>query len=243
MHISPMMTRDKPNAPHRRVIIDLSFRQGQSVNAGIPKDQYLSTPFILKSPTVDTITDQIKVLGRGCKLYKVDISRAFRHIKLDPIENDLLGLHHERYYVDTCLPFGYRNGSALFQRLSDAVRHIMRQRHYDVVNYIDDILGIGLPSQIDTSFDALRQLLQELGLQVSEKKLENPTTCLNCLGILIDTKTFTMSIPPQKMKEIWTKCCQWQQKLYCNKKTIAISCTSVNASDLLDSFLTDYWTF
>ena len=53
MHTSPMMTREKPKAPHRWVIIDLSFPQGQSVNAGIPKDQYLGTPFILKLPTVD----------------------------------------------------------------------------------------------------------------------------------------------------------------------------------------------
>ena len=97
MHISPMMTREKPNPPHRRVIIDLSFPQGKSVNAGIPKDQYLGTPFILKLPTVDTISDQIKVLDRGCKLYKVDISHAFRHVKLDPKEYDLLGLRHERY--------------------------------------------------------------------------------------------------------------------------------------------------
>ena len=208
MHISPMMTREKANAPHRRVIKDLSFPQDKSVNAGVPKDQYLGTPIILKLPKVDTITDQIKVLGRGCKLYKVDISRAFQHVKLDPKEYDLLGLRHERYYVDTCLPFGYRNGSALFQRLSDAVRHIMRQRHYDVINYIDDNLGIGLPSQIDASFDALHQILRELGLQVSEKKLKSPTTCLNCLGILINTETFTMSIPPQKLKEIWEKCCQ-----------------------------------
>ena len=220
MHVSPMMTREKPNAPHRRVIIDLSFPHGHSINAGIPKDQYLGTPFILKLPTVDTITDQIKVLGRGCKLYKVDISRAFRHVKLDPKEYDLLGLCHERYYVDTCLPFGYRNGSALFQRLSDAVRHIMRQRNFDVINYIDDILGIGLPSQIDASFDALCQLLQDLGFQVSEKKLETPTTCLNCLGILINTETFTMSIPPLKLAEILDKCSQWQEKSYCNKRQL-----------------------
>ena len=90
LHISPMMTREKPNAPARRVIIDLSFPQGQSVNAGIPRDQYLTTPFVLKLPTVDTIIDQVKALGRGCKLYKVDISRAFRHVKLDPLEYDLL---------------------------------------------------------------------------------------------------------------------------------------------------------
>ena len=148
---------------------------------------------------------------------------AFRHVKLDPKEYDLLGLRHEHYYVDTCLPFGYRNGSALFQRFSDAVRHIMRQRHYDVINYIDDILGIGLPSQIDASFDALRQILRQLGLQVSEKKLENPTTCLNCLGILIDTETFTMSIPPQKFREIWDKCCQWQKNAIATKDNCNLS--------------------
>ena len=74
----------------------------------------------------------------------------------------------------------------------------MRRRHHDVINYIDDILGIGLPSEIDASFEALRQILRELGLQVSDKKLESPTTCLNCLGILINTETFTMS--PSEIK-------------------------------------------
>ena len=220
LHISPMMTREKPNAPARRVIIELSFPQGQSVNAGIPRDQYLTTPFVFKLPTVDTIIDQVKALGRGCKLYKVDISRAFRHVKLDPFEYDLLGLRHDRYYVDTCLLFGYRNGSALFQRLSDAVRHIMCQRNYDVINYIDDIVGVDLPSKIDASFDALCHLLPELGFQISKKKLEPPTTALNCLGIMIDTKTFTMSIPPAKLKEIIDMCSHWTNKKYCSKRQL-----------------------
>ena len=105
----------------------------------------MGTSFILKLPTLDTITDQIKALGRGCKLYKVDISRAFRHVKLYTKEYDLLGLSHDCYYVDTCLLFGCRNESALFQCLSNAVCHIMRQCQYDVINYIDDILGIDLP--------------------------------------------------------------------------------------------------
>ena len=81
------MSREKPDSPHRRVIIDLSFPHGTSVNAGISKDIYLDTPFILKLPTIDNITQQIKTLGRCCQLYKVDISRAFRHVKLDPRDN------------------------------------------------------------------------------------------------------------------------------------------------------------
>ena len=146
------MTREKSNSSNRRVIIDLSFPQGRSVNAGSAKDIYLGTPFALKLPTIDHITKRIRTLGRGCKIYKIDIKRAFRHVKLDPRDYDLLGLRHD---TDTCLPFGFRHGSTLFQRLSDAMRHVMRQRGHDVINYIDDILGIELPSRIDASFDVV----------------------------------------------------------------------------------------
>ena len=59
-------------------------------------------------------------------LYKVDISRAFRHIRVDPGDIDLLGLSHKAFYTDLSLPFGYRHGSIFFQRYSDAIRHIMR---------------------------------------------------------------------------------------------------------------------
>ena len=167
----------KAKCPHRRVIIDLSFPQGLSVNAGICRDRYLDTPFFLKLPTIDTITNQIKVLGKGCMLYKIEISRAFRHVKLDPREYYLLGLCHIDWYIDTCLPFGYHYGRSLYQRL---------------INYIDDILRIDLPSQIDASSDTLHSLLPRLGFEISQKKLVTPTTYLNCLGILVNTKEFTL---------------------------------------------------
>ena len=220
LHVSPFMTREKPNAPHRRVIIDLSFPKGLSVNAGIGRDKYLGTPFLLKLPTIDTITSQIKALGKGCMLYKVDISRAFRHVKIDSKDYDLLGLRHLDWYLDTCLPFGYRHGSPLYQRLSNAVRHIMRRQDYDVINYIDDILGIALPSRIDASFDALRSLLPRLGFEISKKKLVAPTTCMNCLGILIDTKEFTLAIPSEKLQEIVTLCKSWIHKHSCTKRQL-----------------------
>ena len=167
--------------------MDLSFPHGNSVNAGIAKDIYLDTPFILKLPTIDNITNQMKSLGRGCKLYKVDISRAFHHVKLNPRDYD--------WFLDTCLPFGYQHDSALFQRLSDAVHHIMHQKNYDFMNYIDDILGIDVPSKIDASFDVLQCLLRDLGFEISRKKLMSPTTSMNCLGIVVDTINFTLAIP------------------------------------------------
>ena len=140
--------------------------------------------------------------------------------KIDPKDYDLLGLHHLDWYLDTCLPFGYRHGSSLYQRLSNAVRHIMRRQDYDVINYIDDILGIDLPSRIDASFDALRSLLPRLGFEISKKKLVSPTTCMNCLGILIDTKEFTLAIPSEKLQEIMTMCKSWIHKNSCTKRQL-----------------------
>ena len=38
IHTSPFMTRDKPGAKNRRVIVDLSWPSGTSVNAGVDPD-------------------------------------------------------------------------------------------------------------------------------------------------------------------------------------------------------------
>ena len=73
-HISPFMSREKPDSSNRHVIIDLSWPLGQSVNSGIDKTTYLGTDFNLVLPTVDHITDRLKVLGRGAHIYKIDIS-------------------------------------------------------------------------------------------------------------------------------------------------------------------------
>ena len=59
LHVSPFMTREKPGASHRRVIIDLSFPAGESVNAGVDSEQYLGSKFLLTLPTIDTITNKL----------------------------------------------------------------------------------------------------------------------------------------------------------------------------------------
>ena len=66
------------------------------------------------------------------------------------------------------------------------------------MNYIDDILGIDVPSKIDASFDALQCLLKDLGFEISMKKLVAPTTSMNDLGIIVNTINFTVAIPDKK---------------------------------------------
>ena len=218
-HFSPFMTREKSNAAHRRVIIDLSWPKAASVNLGVDKNSYLATDFILNLPTVDHITKELKTIGRGTHLFKVDVSRAFRHVKLDPSDYDLLGLKwNDLTYFDTCLPFGSRHGMQIFQRLSDAICHMMRRLGFDVLNYVDDFVGIGMPSVARHSYDALIELLQKLGLEVSAKKLVPPSTKAVYLGIVIEN--CSLAIPPDKLRQICDMVSEWHQRRFCSKRQL-----------------------
>ena len=70
------------------------------------------TEFELHYPSVDSIIRTLNELGPGASIFKVDISRAFRHMPIYPGDIDLLGLkHNDRLYLDLKTPFGYRLGS------------------------------------------------------------------------------------------------------------------------------------
>ena len=85
LHISPLMTRKKQGTTHQCIIVDLSFPSNyHSVNAAVMPGTYLNSQFLLTRPTIDNITSKVRQLGRGSLLYKIDVSRAFRHIRLDP---------------------------------------------------------------------------------------------------------------------------------------------------------------
>ena len=220
MHFSPFLTREKPGAEHRRVIVDLSFPHGSSVNTGVDPESYLGTPFILTLPTIDTITQKVKENGKGSLLYKTDLSRAFRHVKLDPKDYNLLGLHLQGYYFDSCLPFGFKHGSAIFQRISDAIRYIMAQSNFQVTNYIEDIIGHAVCSQAHQSFDYLYNLLLDLGFDISEKKVVTPATKVTCLGVEINSENFTVSITEEKIQDILNICNMWSDKTHCTKREL-----------------------
>ena len=174
--------------------MDLSFPKNQSVNAFVECDSYLGTDFVLTLPSIDNVVQSVIKLGRGSHLFKIDVARVFRHIKVDPGDFKFLGLYHEGYYYDTSLAFGFRHGSTFFTRLSDSIRYIMKSEGYQVVNYIDDVIGLGTPSVATKSYHRLISLMEELGLDINSSKNTPPSTLVTCLGIDINTITFTLSL-------------------------------------------------
>ena len=164
MHISPFISRDNTGSNTRCTIIDLSWPKGASVNDGVLKDSYLGTDFQMHYPSVDTIIQQVITTGPAARIFKVDISRTFRHIHIDPGDIDLLELtHRDQLYVDLSLPFGFRLGAFFLQKISNVIHYIMQQKGYPYLqNYIDDLIYIGSPSSVDQAYQSLLDLLQEL---------------------------------------------------------------------------------
>ena len=175
----------------------------------------IGTNFILSLPNIDTITTKVRKNGKGSLPFKIDISRAFRHVKIDPREYPLLDLSLDKYYFDTCVPFDYRHGPAIFQRLTDAIRYIMASRGISITNYIDNLIGSVMPSKANAAFDQLHSLLQELGF---DKKLVRPSTTCVCLGTKINTEKCTVAIPQDKLKESQNLCKVWHNKASCTKQ-------------------------
>ena len=99
LHVSPLMVQDKQNSDKKHTIMDLSWPKGLSVNDGVAKNKYLGSYFTLRYPSLDHISQVLCELGPQALIYKIDISRAFRHLRIDPGDLDLLGIKHKDYYT------------------------------------------------------------------------------------------------------------------------------------------------
>ena len=62
--------------------MDLSWPLGISGKSGIDKDMFLDSHILLNYPSLDNIIKKVIQLSPGSLIYKVDISRAFRQLKV-----------------------------------------------------------------------------------------------------------------------------------------------------------------
>ena len=108
--ISPLSSRPKKDSQECRIILDLSFPSGQSINDGIMKDNYLGFPAKLTFPKVNDFALRIYTLGKDCMMFKVHVSRYFRQLPLDPGDYSLIGyIIQGKIYFDKVLSMGLRS--------------------------------------------------------------------------------------------------------------------------------------
>ena len=219
---SPMMTREKTNSPQRRIIVDMSHPKGRSVNSGIPRREYLGHPHTYTLPAVSDIGDRLCQLGSGAYLWSIDVSRAYRQLRTDPLSAALFGItHNGGFYVDTALPFGCRSSGAACVRVTQAICDFMRTEGFHVTVYVDDFIGV--ESTYERALEAYTRIIdlcKELGFHLATQKCISPTLEIIWLGFLISSPEMIISIPNKKLTDLLEECDRWLKKPSVSRRSL-----------------------
>ena len=98
-------------------------------------------------PTIDDVTNQVKNLGAGCFLFKIDLKCAYRQLRVDPSEYNLTGLEWKnQLYINSALMFVARPGALCMTRVNQFKRFVLAKHNHNVLIYIDDAIGAGTPA-------------------------------------------------------------------------------------------------
>ena len=228
-HVSPMMTADKRDwsldedaEPEKRVVTDLSWPHGLSVNDGCPKDVYDSYLYKLQLPCADNLIEMILKAGPNSWMWSSDISRAFRQLPLDPLDWPLLCVKHDgNYYSDVSLAFGARWASACCQRMSDSLTFIMDKQNYSSKCYVDDTAGCEKEKKTcENAFDYFNQTCDQINLERALHKGVRSTQLLRWIGWLFDTVKMQVRLPDDKKQAILNLCIRWLKKSHASLREL-----------------------
>ena len=149
---------------------------------------------------VELITD----LGPDASMFTVDIARAYRNFRSDPLDWPLLCVSWgDDYYIDVSMPFGARASSCHMQRVADFIVRILEREGICGAMYLDDLVVVAPdPATAHLQYARVRALLKELGLPEAADKTQPPSTNIKWLGIDIDSHEMSLSIPADKVREV-----------------------------------------
>lgn len=199
LQVSPLGLVPKHNPGEFRLIHHLSYPEGLSINAHIPRD--LCT---VQYQTIDTAIAAIKNIGVGALLAKTDLESAYKQVPVHPSDFELLGFSIDgQFYFDKTLPFGLSYSCNLFEKFSSALQWILQNKFSVVhcVHMLDDFLFIGNPDSLEchNALMAFHSLADNIHLPIKHAKTVFPCTTLTFLGLEIDTIKFKIRLPQDKL--------------------------------------------
>ena len=225
--VSPLMTAPK-KPDERRPVFDATFGEF-SLNNATPSDLYLGQPVIYTYPKIEDMRCLLVKCGRGCWLWKRDLSRYFLQIPMDPLDySRVCFIWRGSLFFFIALMFGLRLSGLQGQRLTDAVSWIHRGAGrdkydipYNVVNYSDDLGGVESEKiRAAQSFKDMGALLCELGLKESKSKQRPPSQVMTYLGVEFDSIKMEMRVPADKLAEVSADIETWSKKTTAAKQPL-----------------------
>ena len=106
-----------------------------------------------------------------------------------------------QYFVDKCLPFGASISCAIFQRFSNAIRHITQFKtgQRSLSNYLDNFLFIAYARTLcNEMIQKFLNICNDIAVPIAMDKTEWASIRIIFLGILLDSKRMVLAIPEEK---------------------------------------------
>ena len=203
-----------------RTIYHLSAPHGNSINDYINPDDYT-----LSYCSVDDAYAILNLLGTGALMSKIDLKNAFRLIPVHPNDWNLLGIcWRNKFYIDTCLPFGLCSAPFIFNQLSVAIHWILQHKYSvsHLLHYLDDFFTAGAPdtSECQNNLEAMLSVCQKINAPVKLTKVEGPSTSITFLRIVINTITMTASISSERKQELLSALQSMIERRKCTKQQL-----------------------
>lgn len=224
---NPLGAFTKKRSSKVRVIHDLSWPPERSVNDYISRDQ-----FTLQYIKFDDIVSVVKNQGRNSFMAKLDLESAFKHVLVKKEQWEVLGftlkdicengLEKLRYYMCTCLPFGLRSSPKLFDIYAQGLEYIMLKNGVTYVcHYADDSFTVSHDyATCKRNLNIMLETCSTLGLSVQYSKLIKPSTCVEMLGIIIDSELMQLRISNERLSCIKNELLLWSHKKSCTKRQL-----------------------
>ncbi|XP_057300932.1 uncharacterized protein LOC130635586 [Hydractinia symbiolongicarpus] len=203
-----------------RMITDLSFPVGGSVNDGVSFENY-TVSYVGLSAAIKKILK----FNQGCLMAKFDLQRAYRLLPIKENERNLLVFKWNGfYYVDLALPFGARSAPRIFTRFSNVLEWIFMTcgSVRDMQHSLDDffICGPKKESVCQDGLTACFEICEELGVNIEHSKTEGPSTQIQYLGLIIDTDVMEIRVPVDKLGKIRLLLDEWLTKGFGSKRAL-----------------------
>ena len=130
---------------------------------------------------------------------KTDTQFAFRIIPIHPKDYSLLGIHWDgHYYFDRTLPMGLSSSCCLFEKLASALEWIAFRvlNVTAVIHVLDDFLFVApTPEKCQDDLTRFLRLCHNLGVPIAHEKTMDPFSCLQFVGITLDTRKMEARLP------------------------------------------------
>lgn len=195
--------------------MDLRFPPREDVNSRIDIDDILGHSIKYSLPSINNLITRLRNIGLAVYVWKADLARACRQLRLDPLDVPLMGfIFKDQFYLDLCPPFRVQ---VLQCSMSACLKysHLHPGPGWSECISLDDFAGAQPDLHLaNYDYDHFINITNSLGLKLP------PAQKVKWLGYEVDSIKMSISIPQYKLNQVLDECKSWMNKSRSSKVMI-----------------------